>query len=166
MLVTELHRGHRNECMLISKKCRTVRTQQQYGVLLCCTKLTSAHCMPHDVNNIMCLSQAFSASQTLTTVKCSHEHSRALACLHICTRPVTCLFCSITFAQPSAICARQIKAAWRCSHLASVISWGRACSARGTMVLPPRARAIRSRHSCPNSYKSPSPSASYCSESA
>ena len=80
-----------------------------------------------------------------------------LTCLHICTSPLICLFCSMTLAQPSAIWARQIKAACRCSHRWSVIGWGRAWAAMGTMILPPRARAILSRHSCPNSYSSPHP---------
>jgi hypothetical protein len=71
---------------------------------------------------------------------------------------------SMTLTQPSAICARQMSAAWRLRQSASAMHLGSSADASGMMVVPPSASASRSRHSCPNSYSSPSPSASYLSD--
>mmetsp|Transcript_12792 Transcript_12792/g.38563 ORF Transcript_12792/g.38563 Transcript_12792/m.38563 type:complete len:454 (+) Transcript_12792:1370-2731(+) len=84
--------------------------------------------------------------------------------MHMDTSESRCRSMALT--QPSAIWARQMRAAWRCFQSESAISPGRHFAAKGISVLPPRLSASLSRHSCPNSYSSPSPSASCRSLSA
>mmetsp|Transcript_8247 Transcript_8247/g.27423 ORF Transcript_8247/g.27423 Transcript_8247/m.27423 type:complete len:233 (+) Transcript_8247:2179-2877(+) len=62
------------------------------------------------------------------------------------------------FEHPSAICARATKPAWRLRQsLWSAKSCGISCAAHGNTLFAPSAIAMRSRHSWPTSYRSPSP---------
>mmetsp|Transcript_32926 Transcript_32926/g.72731 ORF Transcript_32926/g.72731 Transcript_32926/m.72731 type:complete len:396 (-) Transcript_32926:463-1650(-) len=83
---------------------------------------------------------------------------------HMSTRGPSCLL--ITLAQPSAICAKQMRVACLFFQSASCRNWGSRVPAAGTMALPPKAMEMRSRFSCPASYKSPLPASSCWSLSA
>lgn len=82
---------------------------------------------------------------------------------HMSTRP-DMLFC-MTFAHPSAIWARAIRAACRCFQSGEAMSCTNRLEAMGATVFPPSDSASLSRHSWPNSYSSPPPAASCLSES-
>mmetsp|Transcript_22053 Transcript_22053/g.61059 ORF Transcript_22053/g.61059 Transcript_22053/m.61059 type:complete len:413 (-) Transcript_22053:359-1597(-) len=84
--------------------------------------------------------------------------------MHMSTRMST--WASMTFWQPSAICARQTSAPWRLRQSGSASQAGSNDPADGTMALPPNEMATRSRHSCAKLYSSPAPSSSYLSSSA
>mmetsp|Transcript_8395 Transcript_8395/g.20936 ORF Transcript_8395/g.20936 Transcript_8395/m.20936 type:complete len:203 (-) Transcript_8395:777-1385(-) len=72
----------------------------------------------------------------------------------------------MTFWQPSAIWARQMSDAWRLRQSPSDSHAGSRAPAAGTIALPPREMAMRSRHSCAKPYRSPAPSSSCSSVSA
>ena len=94
----------------------------------------------------------------------SAKQGRLRALSDMLTRLSRC--CIMTLTQPSAIWARQMSAACRFFQSGSTAHWGSSAVAMGITAAPPNDSAMRSRHSCPNSYSSPSPSVSCALDSA